>query len=94
VQIATNSEQYNAMKTSTEWLNEDCCPDWQPVAAGNGMLPDEAECLGWRAHPYLGGEMEIENLQVSSILVYQSLMGQLHRQLSARQPASLTKKPS
>jgi hypothetical protein len=94
VQIAASSEQYNAMKRSTEWLNEEFCADWQAIAVGNGMQPDEAECLGWGVHPYLGGELKVENLLVFSMLVYQSLMGQLHRQLSANPPASLTKKPS
>jgi len=34
----------------------------------------------WR----LGGKFEVANLQVFSMLVYQSLMGQLHRQLQQR----------
>jgi hypothetical protein len=94
VQIAANAEQYNAMKRSAEWLNEEFCADWQPIAAGNSMLPDEAECLGWRVHPYLGREMKVGNLQVFSMLVYQSLMGQLHRQVRARPTTAPVKKPS
>ncbi|UUZ49604.1 DUF1851 domain-containing protein [Massilia sp. B-10] len=93
VQIATNSEHYNAMKRSAEWINEEFCADWQPIAAGNNLLPDEAERIGWRVHPYLGGDMKVENLQVFSMLVYQSLMGQLHRQLKARGDTPPTNKP-
>lgn len=94
VQIAKNAEQYNCMKRSEEWLSEEFCADWQPIAAGSNLLPDEAECLGWRVHPYLGGDMKVGNLQVFSMLVYQSLMGQLHRQLRARPATAPAKKPS
>jgi hypothetical protein len=93
VQIAANSEQYNTMKSSAEWLNGEFCADWQPIAAGNNLLPNDSECLGWRVHPYLGGEMKVENLQIFSMLVYQNLMGQLHRQLNARQSSAPPKKP-
>jgi hypothetical protein len=94
VQIAKNAEQFNGMKRSAEWLNEEFCADWQPIAAVSNFLPDEDECLGWRVHPYLGGEMNVGNFQVFSMLVYQSLMGQLHRQLRARPATTPAKKPS
>lgn len=92
VQIAAIAEQFNAMKRSVEWLNDKFCADWQPIAAGNNIRPDEVECLGWRVHPYLGGEMKVENLQAFSMPVYQSLMGQLHRQFRLSKAIAPTKK--
>lgn len=93
VRIAANTEQYNALIGAAQWLNEEFCADWQPIAAGNDLLPNDTECLGWRLHPYLGGELKVGNLQVFSMLVYQSLMGQLHRQFQARSGTGPVKKP-
>jgi hypothetical protein len=50
-------------------------------AAEYNTLNKSIECLGWKAHPVIGGKFAAANLQVFSMAVYQSLMGQLHRQL-------------
>ncbi|MFS2002705.1 hypothetical protein ACEN9F_03670 [Duganella sp. CT11-25] len=91
VRIAANAAEYNALKGTPQWLNKAFCADWQPIAAGNNLLPNDMECLGWRRHPYLGGELKAGNLQVFSMLTYQSLMGQLHRQLQPRSGAESEK---
>lgn len=45
VRIAANAEQYNALKRDIQWLNDEFCANWQPIAAGNGLLPNNTECL-------------------------------------------------
>ena len=82
--IATNSNEYNRLNKSQEWLNKNFIADWQAIAAGRGLLPNDNQCLGWKVHPLLGGGFEVENLQVFEMAVYQSIMGQLHRQLQER----------
>lgn len=46
-----------------------------------GVELKEGECLGWRLHPKLGGTLSADNIQPFSIRLYQSLVGQLLRQL-------------
>jgi hypothetical protein len=82
--VAQNAAEYNTLNKSTEWLEKTFIAGWQVIAAGNGMQPDKDQCLGWKLHPLLGGKFEVANLQLFSMLVYQSLMGQLHRQLQQR----------
>lgn len=81
LRAARNSSEYNTLNKSTEWLEEVFIAGWLPIAAGSGLEPKPNECLGWRLHPLLGGKFEVANLQVFDMRVYQSLMGQLHRQL-------------
>ena len=91
--VATNSAEYNALNKSTEWLEKTFIAGWLPIAAGHGLEPKAEECLGWQLHPLLGGKFEVGNLKIFSMAVYQSLMGQLHRQLQ-RQDSSSPKKKS
>jgi hypothetical protein len=80
-QVAQNAAEYNTLNKSVEWLEETFMAGWQVIAAGHGMQPGKNECLGWKLHPVLGGKFQSANLQIFSMTVYQSLMGQLHRQL-------------
>lgn len=57
-----------------------------------GVKLGEGECLGWRLHPKLGGNLSVDNIQPFSIRVYQCLVGQLMRQLHAMKPG--TPKPA
>ncbi|WP_150278856.1 T6SS immunity protein Tdi1 domain-containing protein [Halopseudomonas salina] len=80
IQLARNAQEYNTFNKSAEWLEQNFIAGWQPIAAGHGMSPSRNECLGWKVHPLLGGNFEVANLQIFSMVVYQALMGQLHRQ--------------
>jgi len=82
--IAVNAAEYNRLNKSEEWLKTTFIAGWQSVAAANGLLPNDDECLGWKVHPLIGGELKSANLQVFDMLVYQGIMGQLHRQLRQR----------
>jgi len=89
-QVARNSNDYNLLNKSEKWLNQVFIAGWLPIAIENGLAPSKSECLGWKLHPLLGGKFAVANLQVFSMLVYQSIMGQLHRQLKERSPQQQT----
>lgn len=91
-QVARNSHEYNTLNKSGEWLEQTFIAGWLPIAAGHGLVPSKDQCLGWRVHPLMGGKFESSNLQLFYMTVYQSLMGQLHRQLQ-QAPAPAAKKP-
>ena len=91
--VALNSTEYNKLNKSPQWLDETFIAEWLPIAAENGLEPQEDECLGWKIHPMIGGKFEASNLQVFSMVVYQSLMGQFHRQLQKTQIVSKENKP-
>ena len=80
-QIAQNAAEYNTLNKSFEWLDATFIAGWQEIAARHGLEPTDGECLGWKVHPIIGGKFEAENLAIFSMTVYQSTMGQLHRQL-------------
>ena len=80
-QIAADAAEYNRLKRDPEWLDEWFLAAWQEIADRRGLQPKADECLGWKVHPLVGGQIEVDNLQVFSLRLYQSLMAQLHRQL-------------
>lgn len=87
-QVAKDAAEYNTVNKSAEWSENVFLAGWLPIAAGNGLQPKEHECLGWKVHPLVGGKFEVANLQLFDMVVYQSLMGQLHRQLQQRAPST------
>lgn len=89
-QVAKNNDEYNSLNKSEKWLNQIFIAEWLPIAIENGLTPSQTECIGWKLHPLLGGKFEAANLQIFSMLVYQSIMGQLHRQLRERVPQQPT----
>ncbi|MEO7690906.1 MAG: T6SS immunity protein Tdi1 domain-containing protein [Sphingomonas sp.] len=79
--IAGSAEEYNLAKASPDNLNLWFMAEWVEIAERHGLVPGMEECLGWKLHPIFGGSFSVENIQVFSLVVYQSLMGQLFRQI-------------
>jgi len=83
--IADGAPEYNKLKQSFEWLDENFLASWQEIACRHGLSPRTDQCLGWKVHPILGGPFQPDNLQLFDMVVYQSLMGQLHESLQPQQ---------
>lgn len=79
-EVARNAAEYDTLNKSADWLKRTFLVDWQVIAAEHGLQPANDECVGWRLHPLLGGRFEVGNMQLFKMSLYQSLMGQLHRQ--------------
>lgn len=83
-EVAKTSDDFNVKNKSADWVKETFLTEWFDLALSKGLSPSKDECLGWKVHPSIGGKFEADNIQIFSMLVYQSLMGQLHRQLQAK----------
>jgi hypothetical protein len=86
--VADNKDEYNKLNRSREWCDEKFTSSWYQIAIKNGINPKEDECIGWKVHPIIGGQFQVDNLQIFSMKVYQSLMSQLHSQLKGNNDAS------
>jgi len=53
-----------------------------------GMTLAPGQCFSFKKPLTLGGTMEVSNIEVTSIAIYVSLMGQLHRQLKDVPPGT------
>lgn len=78
--IADNADAFNQAKADPENLKLWFMAEWVEIAERRGLVPKADECLGWKVHPMLGAPISPDNIQVFSLRVYQSLMGQLFRQ--------------
>jgi len=83
-QVARDSTDFNAKKGKAQYGEEWFNAGWAEIALGNGLVPNNSQCLGWKIAPILGGPFTVENLQVFDLLVCQSIHGQLFRQVSQK----------
>ena len=77
VQIAASIVDYNRLKDLAEKRAEWFLDGFVFRCDAEGLRLGSGECYGWRIHPMIGGKCEFQNIQVFSLLVYQSLMAQL-----------------
>jgi hypothetical protein len=82
-QVARDSNEFNAKKSDEKYREEWFGANWANIALENGITPNRDECLGWKIAPVLGGSFSVANIQVFSLLIYQSINGALFRQLSS-----------
>jgi hypothetical protein len=83
-QIAKDSADFNAKKMEQKYRDDWFGANWADIALSNGLIPKIDECLGWKIAPFLGGPFSSDNIQVYSLRVYQSIMGQLFRQVAGQ----------
>ena len=92
--IAADTDEYKRLRQSEQWMDKTFMAGLQaPAATRRYLHPTEAQCLGWKLHPRVGGEVRPENLEVFDMASYQSLMSQLHRVLEQRSTTPQPKKP-
>jgi hypothetical protein len=58
--------------------------DWVEICIQRGMLLEAGQCYGWKVHPIIGGKFAFENIKVFSLRVYESVTGQLVRQVTGK----------
>lgn len=73
-------EIFNDEQSRSRWL----MADWFQICNERGLSLGLGQCYGWKLAPALGGKFEFENIQVFDLTVYQSIMGQIHRQIQKR----------
>jgi hypothetical protein len=76
-EIAPSIADYNRLKDLAENRTEWFLDGFVFRCDAEGLKLGPGECYGWRVHPMIGGKFEFENIQVFSLSVYESLMGQL-----------------
>ena len=72
-------------KYRDDLLSEEYYRDW---LASGGAVPRPDQCVGYRVPPFLGGEDDVPNLEISDLMVYVSLNGQLGAQTADLEPGT------
>jgi hypothetical protein len=85
-QIASSLAEYNTKKDIPELRSEWFLDGFVFRCHREGPRLRDGECYGWRIHPMTGGKLEFQNIQVFSLSIYQSLMGQILRQWRQLKP--------
>lgn len=81
--IAPSELAMTELLESEEMRNRCLSADWFETCNSRGLYLGPGQCYGWKVAPILGGEFSFSNIQVFDVLVYETIMGQLHRQLKA-----------
>jgi hypothetical protein len=79
--IAPSESEFNRLLEQAENRNRWFTTDWVSICYRQGLLPKAGECFGWKVHPVFGGAFDLSNLQLFYLSVYESVVGQLFRQL-------------
>ncbi|MBI3855622.1 MAG: DUF1851 domain-containing protein [Planctomycetes bacterium] len=45
-----------------------------------GIHPKEGECYGYKLPPAVGGKLEVENIEVTDLMIHQAILGQILEQ--------------
>jgi hypothetical protein len=85
-QVASSVAEYNHLKDTPDKHAEWFLDGFVFRCDSEGLLLGEGECYAWKVHPIVGGKFEFANIQTFSLNVYQSLLGQLFRQLKRVKP--------
>jgi len=80
--IADDSNEFDTKKQEDQYRDEWFGANWADIALENGLVPELQECLGWKIAPIIGGPFSLDNIQLFPLSVYQTINGQLHRQLN------------
>jgi T6SS immunity protein Tdi1, C-terminal len=79
--VAASERDLDSFFQSGENRNRWLSADWFDICNQRGLFLGQGQCYGWKVAPILGGKFEFSNIQVFDIEVYESITGQLHRQL-------------
>lgn len=58
------------------------------AAAGAGLEPAGDQVLSWKTPPILGGELSLDNVEISDMVLSLTVAGQLHRQVKDLPPGA------
>jgi hypothetical protein len=82
--IADSETPFYHLLETVENRNRWFMADWVDICYGQGLVPKEGECFGWKIHPIFGCKLESANIQLFDILVFQSILGQIFRQIRSK----------
>jgi hypothetical protein len=77
--IASSTLMLDIALRSEENRNRWLLADWVEICIERSLLLARNQCYGWIKSPILGAQFEFSNIQVFDLIVYESLMGQVHR---------------
>ena len=86
--IAETNIEFNRLKETQQKRDEWFLEGFVLSLASRGVFLKAGECFGFEKPPVLGGAIEIGNIKPFPVIVWQSIMGQLHEQLAKRPPGS------
>ncbi len=84
--ISNSIHEFNSKKDTPEAHSDWYQDGFIFRCYSEGLHLQPSQCYIWKIAPILGGKFEFENISVMSLLVCQSISGQLFRQLHERGP--------
>ncbi len=83
-QVAASADEFNSKSQDADFLNEIYQAEWASIAIESGLLPDDNQCLGWKVAPLIGGPQSLDNIRIFDRLQFNTIHGQVFRQMLRR----------
>lgn len=78
-EIAPSRQAFFTERTKPENLDQWFMAGLALLCWENGLRPGPGQCLSFKIPPVLSGPLEFDNIEVSDLMVHESLSGQIHR---------------
>lgn len=78
-QIMASKAEFYATRGTQENLDEWYMAELAYLCYERGIRPGRGQCLGYKIPPVLNGELVPENIEVTNVIIHQSIMAQIHR---------------
>ena len=76
--IAATGDEFASLRTSERALTDWYKAPLADACRSRGLSPGQGECLSYVIPPPLGGDLTLENIEVSSHALHQGLLAQAH----------------
>jgi hypothetical protein len=76
--IADSREEFLQAREVPENRDEWYLAELAAACWESGLQPQPGQCLSFKIPPVLSGPIDIDNVEVSDLLVHESLLGQIH----------------
>ena len=87
-QIAKSENEFEKLVATQERADEWLMPEIVDGQKLLGMIPARNQCLSYKIPPFLGGQIDPDNIETRDIKVHFSIAGQLHRQTKDLPPGT------
>jgi hypothetical protein len=88
IRVSDTVEDFNRSWQDEDFVDEWFLPGFAMAMRNAGVKRSRGQCFAYQIHPIIGGPIEVANLVLLDIEVWQAVCSQLHRQVKKLSPGT------
>lgn len=86
--VCANGSEFEEKLKNIEFVHQFFYPQIILDMRNNGLTLDQGQCYSYKKPLVLGGQDDIDNIEVTDVAVHVSIMGQIHKQVKDLPPGT------